>query len=82
MKKVFIFSSLGLALLLFFWGIYSLLFKPASENSSSSITSKATTTTENRPTATEKMALLTDEPILDPALNEDSSALKYYVEEL
>jgi len=36
LKKIFIFSSLGLALLLFLGGIYILIFKPASKNSPAS----------------------------------------------
>jgi hypothetical protein len=77
MKKVFIFSSLGLALLLFLGGIYSLVFKPAAENSSSSALNSVFSP-EKKSSAQEKMAPLTDEPVLAPTLNEDGSALKYY----
>jgi hypothetical protein len=77
LKKVFIFSSLGLALLLFLGGIYSLVFKPAVENPSSSALDSVISP-EKKSSTQEKMALLTDEPVLGPTLNEDGSALKYY----
>ena len=78
MKKVFIFSSLGLALLLFFWGIYALVFKPAAENSSSAPGLESKTVSEKTATVPESLLPLTDEPVLAPTLNEDGSALKYY----
>lgn len=78
LKKVFIFSSLGLALLLFFGGIYFLIFKPEPENSSTPDTSDSKSFLEKTFSSPEKMSALTDESVLAPTLNEDSSALKYY----
>lgn len=78
LKKIFIFSSLGLALLLFFWGIYSLVFKPDSENSSSLSILESKSSLEKKSSPLEKMTLLSDEPALAPTLNVDGSALKYY----
>jgi hypothetical protein len=78
LKKVFIFSSLGLALVLFFWGIYSLVFKPAPENSSSAPSLDSKSTLEKTLATPEKLTPLTDEAVLAPTLNEDGSALKYY----
>lgn len=78
LKKVFIFSSLGLALLLFFWGIYTLVFKPAPKDSSSPVATESKPSPDKKDPSLEKMTLLTDEPVLAPTLNEDGSALKYY----
>jgi hypothetical protein len=78
LKKIFIFSSLGLALLLFFGGIYFLIFKPAPENPASPATSDSKPSPEKKASPLEKMTVLTDEPVLAPTLNEDGSALKYY----
>jgi hypothetical protein len=78
LKKVFIFSSLGLALLLFFGGIYFLLFKPAPENPSPATTADAKSSSQKDVSSTEKMSALTDEAVLAPTLNGDSSAIKYY----
>lgn len=78
LKKVFIFSSLGLALLLFFGGIYLLLFKPAPKKTNPPAASESPLPAEKKSVAAEKMAPLSDEPVLAPTLNEDGSALKYY----
>lgn len=78
MKKIFIFSSLGLALLLFFGGIYILIFKPAPEDSASVTSSKPSSVAEKKAPALEKMSALTAETVLAPTLNADGSALKYY----
>lgn len=77
MKKVFIFSSLGLALLLFFWGIYSLAFKTDSENSSPLSILEPEPSSE-KASSLEEITLLTDEAVLAPTLNKDGSALRYY----
>jgi len=77
LKKIFIFSSLGMALLLFLGGIYILLFKPALENPAApSADSKAFP--EKKLSPLEKIMLVIDEPALASTLNESGSAVKYY----
>jgi len=78
LKKVFVFSSLGLALLLFFGGIYILIFKPAPEKPAAPSAVSETPPAAEKKAAAEKMALLANEPALGPTLAEDGSALKYY----
>ena len=78
MKKIFIFSSLGLALLLFFWGVYALVFKPAPENSSPTTVTEEKSSPEKKPSSLEKMTILTTESAIAPTLNEDGSTIKYY----
>ena len=64
-------------MLLFLGGIYILIFKPASKNSPAS-SSDSKSSPEKKLSSSEKMILLTDEPVFAPVLNEDGSALKYY----
>lgn len=78
-KKVFIFSSLGLALILLFWGLYYFVFKPApGKKSASESVQEAQAVPLDSGRAKEKMLALTDEEVLAPALNEDSTGIKYY----
>ena len=78
-KKVFIFSSVGLIILLLFWGIYNLSFKPSSKTQTpkTADNSSASTASVKVPA---KISTLTDESITSPFLTTDNN-IKYYSKE-
>ena len=76
-KKIFIFSSLALAISLIFWGIYALSFKKALPEQITALTD----TVAALPAVTEVVAQIeqvTDEAIMSPTLSIDNAYIKYY----
>ena len=87
-KKIFIFSASALVLVIFFGGIYFLLFKPESqpENQTGDITEKIKDSVlENiplaKPPVEEIISAITDKAIHSPVLSPDGQSIKYYAKD-
>lgn len=85
-KKVFIISTSLLAVILLFWGIYSLSFKKTGNQAAESAADKpggasglVSSLLENKHAA--KITALTDERVLAPVLSADDTIVKYYSED-
>ena len=80
-KKLFIVSSSLLALVLIFWGVYNLAFKP--KTAPAAVQEKSKSATETPLPAPEKKSdsaiiAISDDPVIAPILDERGKGIKYY----
>lgn len=75
-KKIFIFSSIALVVVLILWGIYNLSFRKIPEQLATlkSPDTSLSADPQNEP----GIEPLTDEAVLSPALSPDDASVKYY----
>jgi len=75
-KKIFLFSSIALVIVLILWGIYNLSFRQIPEQLATLKSQDPSLSTTTRDTAI--IEPLTDEAVLSPALSPDGQSIRYY----
>ncbi|MDP1884763.1 MAG: hypothetical protein Q8L10_05400 [Candidatus Moranbacteria bacterium] len=75
-KKIFLFSSIALAIVLILWGIYNLSFRQIPEQLATLKSQDLSLSTTTRDAAV--IEPLTDEAVLSPALSPDGQSIRYY----
>ncbi|MDD5397175.1 MAG: hypothetical protein PHW24_03900 [Candidatus Moranbacteria bacterium] len=80
MKKVFIVSATLLMVLLIFLGIYNFAFKKDNPSSQPSVAETSSTSSKNiiLPAKIEKIAAISDGPVLAPVVDKKTEEIKYY----
>lgn len=87
-KKIFIFSSIALVVIILFWGIYALVFRQSADEKNSPSNNDAYLDESSErlvageplyePPIEKDIAQITDEAVLSPKLSPDGQTIKYY----
>jgi len=78
-KRIFLSSSIALAVILLFWGIYALSFKKAPAEKSAPADNTQTDVPAVAPAAKDSQIVsVSDEAVLAPILSADGNSIKYY----